>query len=164
MLQHSYLEGHIIITKEDNTVLPNLLIHFFLFIPSIENGWGRDKLFFIKTKKWPTSRSINGFLIDFFFHYCLLLVVLHKIVTSMDVLLFKLIHGLILWSPGQRSVVFWGVSVDFSGLYWNIYGLKTSFSFLSIIPKGTQMHTLYITYINVSFYITFIRFHYIGQE
>ncbi len=38
--------------------------------------------------------------------------------------------------------------------------VKASFSFTKIIPKSTQLYTLYN---NVSFYITFTMFHYIRK-
>ncbi len=47
-----------------------------------------------------------------------------------------------------------------TGLYDMRYFIKISFSFPNIIPKSTQMYTLYTI---LSFYITFAMFHYIGQ-
>ncbi len=44
--------------------------------------------------------------------------------------------------------------------YHSIFSINVSFSFLKIIPKSTQMYTLYT---NMLFYITFTMFRYIGQ-
>ncbi len=48
----------------------------------------------------------------------------------------------------------------FNSLMYFQLTIKTSFSFPKIIPKSTQMYTLNT---NLSFYITFTMFHYIGQ-
>ncbi len=68
------------------------------------------------------------------------------------------------YRPNRICFLMWCIYIFGVILNGLLIFTKFSFSFPKIIPKSTHMHTLHTLYTNMSFYITFIIFHIIGQE